>query len=893
MSELPDVVLTRIRRPVPRAVLLERPALESCLAAALQERRAVLLRAPAGFGKTTALVRALARLPQDTAVAWLAADADDDLPRFAGALLAALEPLDLPWRRSPEGLLAALDGTAATRKALAHALVNALFAADAARGLLVVDDLHRIADPQVAAFLDVLLAALPPRWGLVLSTREAPPPVLARLIVQGEAAEFLQQDLRFTEADVRQLLAAQPAPFDEAAVTPLLAATQGWPAAVGLWLRSERRQWAALQEPALDAAARGHLFAYLGSEVLDTLPQPLALLLMRTSMLPALSGPRCAAVAGDAQAAHWLPMIEQRGLFATRLDGEPPALVLHDLFRDFLADQLQRRLPGELPQLLQRAADTEPDPVHRVAYLLRAGALEAAAQALMDGATQLLARSGPGQVQRLLERFPAPQRDSLPAWHFVQARLAWLRWDWAALRDAARRAGEGFGRQGWDDMVRSCEVLHAQALAGLGELAAADTRLQALRRHALPARDRAVLECTQSWISAAQGPASAAAEAIDRMTDALQDEASPALWYHCLPNFRFTSMAAAGAAIDRCVLEALRVAGDDFPSLRIGAEVLRTWRLVWQGDVGGARARLARIDDELRWHSIPRGQRWGADTVRLQLLALQGHAGQMHHLAEELMLQFPPGHAWRRAALVFWLQLCWLVGDEAGWRRVHQLFNHSAARGEWPYITASTGLVQGQQALLDGRPAASEEPLQSAIDAFECIDTMGSRDAARALLALARVRGGRTAAAVAPLAEALAAPHGRAVALMLGPGPLGELASADWPEDAPVPLREALAALTEESRRWREGEAVGEGEGEGSGPRGPTEASPAAAEAGLPLTPREVTVLERVAAGESNKLIARTLGLSPHTVKRHVSNIFDKLGLTTRAQAAVWLKTRG
>ena len=113
----------------------------------------------------------------------------------------------------------------------------------------------------------------------------------------------------------------------------------------------------------------------------------------------------------------------------------------------------------------------------------------------------------------------------------------------------------------------------------------------------------------------------------------------------------------------------------------------------------------------------------------------------------------------------------------------------------------------------------------------------------------------------------------------------------------PAEQSQALAALAAESRRWREGEAAGEGvvdgERDGTGPGGAPEVLGTSAGAGLPLTPRELTVLERVAAGESNKLIARTLGLSPHTVKRHVSNIFDKLGLTTRAQAAVWLKTRG
>jgi LuxR family maltose regulon positive regulatory protein len=55
------------------------------------------------------------------------------------------------------------------------------------------------------------------------------------------------------------------------------------------------------------------------------------------------------------------------------------------------------------------------------------------------------------------------------------------------------------------------------------------------------------------------------------------------------------------------------------------------------------------------------------------------------------------------------------------------------------------------------------------------------------------------------------------------------------------------------------------------------------------LSAREREVLQRIVAGDSNKMIARTLGLSPHTVKRHVANILDKLGARTRAQAAAWL----
>jgi len=62
--------------------------------------------------------------------------------------------------------------------------------------------------------------------------------------------------------------------------------------------------------------------------------------------------------------------------------------------------------------------------------------------------------------------------------------------------------------------------------------------------------------------------------------------------------------------------------------------------------------------------------------------------------------------------------------------------------------------------------------------------------------------------------------------------------------------------------------------------------------AAVALSTREDEVLRALAVGDSNKLIARRLGLSPHTVKRHVSNILDKLALASRGQAAAWYRAR-
>jgi two-component system, NarL family, nitrate/nitrite response regulator NarL len=53
------------------------------------------------------------------------------------------------------------------------------------------------------------------------------------------------------------------------------------------------------------------------------------------------------------------------------------------------------------------------------------------------------------------------------------------------------------------------------------------------------------------------------------------------------------------------------------------------------------------------------------------------------------------------------------------------------------------------------------------------------------------------------------------------------------------------------------------------------------------LTPREMEIVSEIKAGSSNKDIALTLSISEDTVKRHLSNIFDKLQVSSRLELAV------
>ncbi len=429
--------LTKIQPPRPRASLIVRDPLEQRMAAAARGKRLVLLAAPAGFGKTAALTRLIARLGTDAAVAWIAVDVDDDPLGLLACLCAALEPFDPPWRIDPEALVAMAGGSRADRRTAASELINALAACDVARGLIVVDDAHRIRDPAVFEFLDQLLERLPPHWGVIVSTRTDPPLALARLRAHEELAEFRERDLRFGLDEVHALLPELPESRDVGATCArLLERTHGW--AVGLRLAVNGLGSGAGNGSMVgDGATDRHVFDYLLAEVLDAMPADLRSFLLRCSVLSELTAGRCAAVSADARAASWLDEIERRGLFVSVLEGPEPTLRLHDLFRDFLLDRLRREMTAELPALYRRAAAGEPDTLRRIGYLICSGDWSNAEAVLAEAGGEIILAVGPGPVLRLLEQFPAWLRERSGVLAHVRCLCAWARWDWVAMQAAA------------------------------------------------------------------------------------------------------------------------------------------------------------------------------------------------------------------------------------------------------------------------------------------------------------------------------------------------------------------------------------------------------------------------------------------------------------------------
>jgi DNA-binding SARP family transcriptional activator len=219
-------------RPAP--VLIDRPRLREHLAAA----RIAVLEAPGGYGKSTAWAQLAAGLDVATVRVVLRGRTD---------LAGVLSSLALGLRRTGLATLAdAVD--AEDPDATIDRLADRLAAGP--QVLLAIDEVHRAA-PEAAAWLARLAAELPDGTRLVLAGRRLGPALAA--IAQGQDATLVGvETLRFDAEEAAAVLtASRGTPADPLEVQELLAATDGWPAAVVL---------SAAREPLRDratATARG------------------------------------------------------------------------------------------------------------------------------------------------------------------------------------------------------------------------------------------------------------------------------------------------------------------------------------------------------------------------------------------------------------------------------------------------------------------------------------------------------------------------------------------------------------------------------------------------------------------------------------------------------------
>jgi LuxR family transcriptional regulator, maltose regulon positive regulatory protein len=861
---------TKIQPPRPRSgSLIPRPALEDRLTDALLEQRLVLVCAAAGYGKTTLLAQQLMRLPIGSALAWVSADEGDDLHRLLECLVAALEPFDLPWRTAPEALVAQVDDARGRLRAAAE-LLNALDACDVEHGIIVFDDVHRVDDGPFFGFVDALLERLTPRWTIVVAARHDPPLALARLRALGELTEFRQAELGFDRDEARRL--AETAGVDDASADALHERTQGWPAGLRLGLT----RGAGRAPGAGDRA----MFDFLATEVIDQLDPELRLFLLQTSVLPELTAARAAAVSGNPRAAQLLDQVDRLGLFVSPLDAGEPTFKLHDLFREALAQRLQRECPAEWRTLWQRAAAGETDPSRQVAMLLHGGDHAAAAEALAAQAPALLSDGALSGVAHLVDQFPGAFVAASPVMQLVLGRLAWARWNFGLMLQSMQRAETGFEAAGDGERARLAAAYQALALNGLGRSTESAARLSTLRRERVAPQTRVVVLVACIWHALDLRSTHRVGPLLDELMDRLEASADPTLWYQGNPLPRINGLPGTAKALQRFVTGAMRLAGERPMPLRALALAQSGWQHAWQdGDLEAAEQALATAQDDSRWLGDPPNVKGMIQLLATFVYTLRGERARALAAAQALIDDHPAGRGgWSLWANIYYAaRVAALFGErELLGERLARLEQGDGLNAPAPQLNQLEPL-RGQRAWLAGDADSAIRHWQNALVDEASLDRLGHGLETRLFLAAALVERGRAdeaAAALKPAFERVAAGAGIG-GVLLAHAAVSRLAAADW--------RGRLdSAAIEQLRRWQARVAGGAA----------SEAPAAEPLAAGGLSGREIEVLARIAAGDSNKLIARAFDLSPHTVKRHVANILDKLGADSRGQAAAWYRSQ-
>lgn len=305
---------------------------------------------PPGAGKTSLTASYLAEQKHRTL--WYHVDPGDaDLATFfhylaqAAQAAAGRKQLRLP-ALTPEFMA---DVPGFTRR-----FMRELWAKVPLPATLVLDNYQDLPDEAALhAMLPIVLAELPTSATLAVISRREPPSTLARELAHKLVGLIRWEDLRLTLEETRTLASSVP-DVDQSIISSLHATTNGWMAGTILMLeRMKAHEGFNISTP---SQTKLEVFHYFAEQVFLRMDVSAREVLMRTALLPWVTGPMAEQVSEHTKAAQIIRDLYQRGLFVDLRADIQVRYQYHDLFREFLLDRCHRHFDREELSDLKRTA---------------------------------------------------------------------------------------------------------------------------------------------------------------------------------------------------------------------------------------------------------------------------------------------------------------------------------------------------------------------------------------------------------------------------------------------------------------------------------------------------------------------------------------------------------
>ena len=915
-----QLLATKFFVPSSSHPLIARPQLTTLLNQGLR-RKLTLIAAPAGFGKTTLLSTWVQSFPKENPdaphVAWVSLDEEDNEPVLFWTY--ALTALDTQQPGLCAPLLAYLHMQQASTPPLWYilqALINIL-TSRTEQFLLVLDDYHVITRPEVHRSLIYLLEHLPPQMHLMLATRADPPLPLSLLRARGEVLEVRTNQLRCSPEEVmaffKEVMGVQ-LPTD--IIRDATARTEGW--LVGLQLLGLSLQGDTAPARLLDevSGSQRYILDYLIEEVLRRQPSAVQTFLLRTSILERLSASLCDAVLEQTNSQELLEFLERANVFVVPLDGQRRWYRYHALFAEALRLRLEQTEGKAVATLHLRASHwfAEQGFLNEATrHAISAGDWPRAADLIEQESAFIWGSNEHALVRRWLEKLPVEVMRSRPRLCLVYVKTLfmvapyttiepWLHDAERALRATVQtstnettetRALPPSARQEWDNRLGEIAAYSA-IITGyyLGDgpttLAFCQQALVHLSEQNLLVRGEVAY--AQSLAYYALGDVVASIQSIREATALAQagGNISSAIFYLCRMAYSLLVHGKLHEVVP--VTEHAVLLGDTpigLPHAMVGwayivhAAVLREWNRLDEA------LELALQGVRLSEQTETTVALYLAHTVLMRVYLARGEVDAARSAFQQAEATLAKNYSLYRRdifLIVEWVQF-WLAGGEL--ERAMRWAQEPAEPGSVP-----SPLAGEREEVARARILLAQQKPTEALSHLEALQVGAQQERwkhvieIKVLQALAHSMRDEEQEAQTVLVQALhlAEPEGYMRVFADEGAPMAALLSSlreqERKRGPTAYLDTVLAAFPQENMAHeRHPERAGQ----------PTTAQPLLD----PLSKRELEVLRLIGRGASNPEIAQELVLAVDMVKRHVYNIFSKLGVNNRIQALARARALG
>ncbi|MFK4446337.1 LuxR family maltose regulon positive regulatory protein [Caballeronia udeis] len=893
----PLFLATKVFPPRLPVGLIDRPRLVA-LAGKAEYKRLTVIKAPAGFGKTSLALTWLDGLNLSGAyVAWLSLDTEDDEPaRFFHHLAQALRNACAAVGASALSLTT--EASLVPAHSVVSTLINELVEVDD-EIYLFIDDYHLISLPAIHDAMSYFIVNAPSNVHVVVCTRTDPPLPIANLRARNELLEIDALTLRFNFDETRSFVEHEcPSGLRAANVKSLFASTEGWAAALRISASVISRDECKSDWDVSAPSGASRPFAAYLEDMLKRLPADMVGFMLRTSILERLTASLCEAVTGIAAQQGMLDTISARQLLLEPLDMEGRWFRYHHLMGEYLRRRLETRHRDEVADLHRRACQwyaKEEQWTDAVRHAIAAGDTQNAVSLMAHCAMALVTK---GDLLTLLgwqRQFPAHlMRGQVK----VTLAIAWgmalaMRFDEAlAMLDEIERDADTGSSETAENIRWECQAIRSVVIA----LQDDSERALVIAQRCLdrPSTDNWTTNVVSNVVRFGHWKAGnlKALYATPWIPDSIEEDQRnmfASVYRLCLLGHAEMQQMHFGLA-ERYFTESMQLAERHSGPKSISAALCAPMiAQIWyeQGRLDEAEALLVDLmpmidlavllDSTLIAYrvlvriAISRADAGHAYALldRAQVL---GYARRWDRLiagvlVERARLYLAEGRITEASACV--VQLDQVVGSRC-----------AAEEAVSPEIETYRAIAVAWVAMAQDR---TEEALGSLTCALRSVESRHGDYLAlrlRTVLALVWLRANEQARAIEIFREVLNA-SSDIYRSILDQGPeIGPLLRAVRDDTRSTPqTKESVAYIDRLLDGWR---ALYE---PAAGPRRDPEREP--------LSARERGIVELIAQGQSNKEIARTLGITPETVKTHVKNIFVKLAVDKRAHAVARAQTLG